>query len=73
MKGIPKSFAETIRVMAERPDVLQGYVFHIKSYQMGVSYLTDAVLNTFTGSFTGNRRRGVTAATRRTCRIFSDC
>ena len=51
MKGIPKSFAETIRVMAERPDVLQGYVFHIKSYQMGVSYLTDAVLNTFTGSF----------------------
>lgn len=51
MKGIPKSFAETIRVMAERPDVLQGYVFHIKTYQMGVSYLTDAILDTFTGSF----------------------
>ena len=37
--------------MAERPDVLQGYAFHIKSYQMGVTYLTEAVLDTFTGSF----------------------
>lgn len=51
MKGIPKSFAETIRVMAERPDVLQGYCYHIKTYQMGVGYLTDAILNTFTGTF----------------------
>lgn len=51
MKGIPKSFAETIRVMAERPDVLQGYCYHIKTYQMGVSYLTEAILDTFTGTF----------------------
>ena len=51
MKGIPKSFAEVIRVLAERPDVLQGYCYHIKTYQMGVSCLAEAILNTFTGTF----------------------
>lgn len=51
MKGIPKGYAETIRILAERPDVLQGYVYHIKTYQMGVSFLAEAILNTFTGSF----------------------
>lgn len=51
MKGIPKSFAETIRILAERPDVLQGYCYHIKSYQLGVSYLAEAILNTFAGTF----------------------
>lgn len=51
MRGIPKSYAETIAAMAENPDYLQGFCYHIHTYQQGVSYITEALLNVMCGDF----------------------
>lgn len=51
MRGIPKSYGDSIVAMAENPVYLQGFCYHIHSYQQGVTYITDAVLNTFCGDF----------------------
>lgn len=45
MKAITKSYADYITFKASRPDVIQGYAYYITSYQIGVTYLIDDLLN----------------------------
>lgn len=51
MKAIPKNYCASIEKLAERPDVLHMYCYHIDCFKKGVGYLADRVLNTLAGDF----------------------